>query len=144
MSRREAVPDALHGQQVARLRGVGLDLQARETMCEQVQTEDADLLLVGFGIVSRVLHSVVDIARGEGLKVGLFRPQTLWPFPEKQLRAATDRAQKVLVVELNNGQMHSDIRLIADDRQQIELFSRIGGHIPTTEDIMARVRAMMA
>lgn len=120
------------------------EIERDEAMCETVEADDADLLLVGFGIVSRVLRSVVDMARAQGMKVGLFRPKTLWPFPAKELRQATDRAEKVLVVELSNGQMHSDIRLIADDRQDIELLSRIGGHIPSTDDILDRVRKILA
>src|SRR5271165_2479111 len=85
--------------------------QELETRCEHYLTEDADVLLVGFGIVSRVLRSAVDQLRAQGLKAGLFRPITLWPFPSRELRATAERVKSVMVVELNTGMMLEDVKL---------------------------------
>ena len=113
---------------------------------ELYQAEDAEVLLVGYGIVSRVLRSAVEKARREGLRVGLFRPITLWPFPEKALAAAAAQAKKVLVVELSNGQMLEDVRLSLDGKVPVEFYGRVGGNVPTVEEVHARfaVRTLAA
>ena len=103
--------------------------------------DDAEVLLVGYGIVSRVLRSAVEKARREGLHAALFRPITLWPFPEKALAAAAARAKKVLVVELSNGQMLEDVRLALDGRVPVEFYGRVGGNVPTVEEVHARLSA---
>jgi pyruvate/2-oxoacid:ferredoxin oxidoreductase alpha subunit len=105
---------------------------------ELYQAEDAEVLLVGYGIVSRVLRSAVEKARKEGLRVGLFRPITLWPFPQKALADAAARAHKVLVVELSNGQMLEDVRLSLDGKVPVEFYGRVGGNVPTVEEVHAR------
>jgi pyruvate/2-oxoacid:ferredoxin oxidoreductase alpha subunit len=102
--------------------------------------EDAEVLLVGYGIVGRVLRSVVDLARREGIKAGLFRPVTLWPFPEGALGAATARAKRVLVVELSDGQMVHDVRLAAGCRLPIGFYGRQGGMVPTPNEILEVLR----
>ena len=110
--------------------------QARqeEPRYEAYQAEDAELLLVGYGIVSRILHSVVEEARREGLRVGLFRPLTLWPFPAQALRNAAARVQKVLVFELSHGQMVEDVRLALNGKVPVEFHGRSGGNVPTVEE----------
>ncbi|MGD0698007.1 MAG: 3-methyl-2-oxobutanoate dehydrogenase subunit VorB [Terriglobia bacterium] len=108
---------------------------------ESFHTEDADILLVGYGIVSRVLHSAVEEARKEGLRAGLFRPVTLWPFPSKALAEAAARVQKVLVVELSNGQMVEDVRLALNGKVPVEFFGRCGGNVPSVEEIHAELMA---
>src|SRR6476469_996654 len=100
-------PDDLEAHQ-RRMEAKYIRAQHAETRCEQYCTEDADLIVVGYGIVSRVLRSAVDEARKQGIKVGLFRPITLWPFPTKQLAKTALHVQKLLVVELSNGQMVED------------------------------------
>jgi pyruvate/2-oxoacid:ferredoxin oxidoreductase alpha subunit len=111
----------------------------QETRCEQYRTEDAELLVVGYGIVSRVLRSAVDEARKRGIKVGLFRPITLWPFPSNELRAAALRAEKVLVVELSNGQMVEDVRLTLEGKRPVEFYGRVGGNVPGVEELLAKI-----
>ncbi len=114
-------------------------LAAREEPRHELyQAEDAEVLLVGYGIVSRVLRSAVEKARQEGLRAGLFRPITLWPFPGRALVAAAARAKRVLVVELSNGQMLEDVRLALDGRVPVEFYSRVGGNVPTTEEVHTR------
>jgi pyruvate/2-oxoacid:ferredoxin oxidoreductase alpha subunit len=111
----------------------------QETRCEQYRTEDAELLVVGYGIVSRVLRSAVDEARKRGIKVGLFRPITLWPFPSNELRGAALRAEKVLVVELSNGQMVEDVRLTLEGKRPVEFYGRVGGNVPGVEELLAKI-----
>jgi 2-oxoisovalerate ferredoxin oxidoreductase alpha subunit len=113
--------------------------QQTETRWEQYRTEDAELLVVGYGIVSRVLRSAVDEARKQGIKVGLFRPITLWPFPSNELSAAAKRVEKVLVVELSNGQMVEDVRLALNGRQDVEFYGRVGGIVPSVEELLQKI-----
>jgi len=108
---------------------------------EAYYTEDADVLLVGYGIVSRVLRSAVEELRHDGLRAGLFRPITLWPFPSEALAEAAARVEKVLVVELSNGQMVEDVRLALDGKVPVEFYGRSGGNVPSVEEIRAEVLA---
>jgi pyruvate/2-oxoacid:ferredoxin oxidoreductase alpha subunit len=111
----------------------------QEVRHEEYFTEDAEVLLVGFGIVSRVLRSTVELARQSGLKAGLFRPITLWPFPSQALAKAASRVQKVLVVELSNGQMLEDVRLALGGKVPVEFYGRVGGNVPSVEELHAQV-----
>ena len=121
-----------------------LRAQQTETRSEEYRTEDAEVLVVGFGIVSRVLRSAVDEARKQGIKAGLFRPVTLWPFPAKELRQAASRAQKVLVVELSNGQMVEDVKLSLEGTRPVEFYGRVGGNVPTVEELLAKIAAQIS
>jgi len=118
----------------------------KEPRHELYQAQDADVLLVGYGIVSRVLRSAVEKARREGIRAGLFRPITLWPFPDQALAAAAARAKRVLVVELSNGQMLEDVRLAVNGRAPVEFYSRVGGNVPAVEEVIQRFagRTMVA
>ncbi len=118
--------------------------QQTETRWEEYLTDDADLLVVGFGIVSRILRSAVDEARKQGVKVGLFRPITLWPFPLHELAAAAARTERVLVVELSNGQMLEDVRLALNGRKAIEFYGRVGGNVPSVEELLGRIEEQTA
>ena len=113
--------------------------QQKETLCEQYRTEDADLLVVGYGIVSRVLRSAVDAARKKGIRVGLFRPITLWPFPGAQLAKAALHVEKLLVVELSNGQMVEDVKLVLEGRRPVEFYGRVGGNVPGVEELLVKM-----
>jgi pyruvate/2-oxoacid:ferredoxin oxidoreductase alpha subunit len=110
-----------------------------EPRSESYETTDADVLLVGYGITARVLRSVVEEGRKQGLRIGLFRPVTLWPFPVTGLREAAARTHKVLVVELSNGQMVEDVRLALGGRVPVEFYGRTGGNVPSVEEIHAEV-----
>jgi pyruvate/2-oxoacid:ferredoxin oxidoreductase alpha subunit len=113
--------------------------QQTETRWEEYLTADADLLVVGFGIVSRILRSAVDEARKQGIKVGLFRPITLWPFPSPELAAAAARTERVLVVELSNGQMVEDVRLALNGKKPVEFYGRVGGNVPSVEELLGKI-----
>ena len=110
-----------------------------EARCELYRTEDAEVLLVGFGIVSRVLRSAVESLRKDGVKAGLFRPITLWPYASQELAKAACRVQKVLVVELSNGQMLEDVRLALGGMVPVEFYGRIGGNVPSVEELHEQV-----
>jgi pyruvate/2-oxoacid:ferredoxin oxidoreductase alpha subunit len=110
-----------------------------EARHELYQTDDADVLLLGFGIVSRVLRSAVEAARKDGIHAGLFRPISLWPFPTQALAEAASRVQKILVVELSNGQMIEDVRLAVNGKVPVEFYGRVGGNVPSVEEIHQQV-----
>jgi pyruvate/2-oxoacid:ferredoxin oxidoreductase alpha subunit len=113
--------------------------QETEVRWEEYRTENAELIVVGYGIESRVLRSAVDEARKQGIKVGLFRPITLWPFPKKEIAAAAMRAEKVLTVELSNGQMVEDVRLALNGKRPVEFYGRVGGNVPGVEELLAKI-----
>lgn len=113
--------------------------QHAETRWEQYRTDDAELLVVGFGIVSRILRSAVDEARKQGIKVGLFRPITLWPFPSLELAKIALHIEKLLVVELSNGQMIEDVQLAIQGKRPIEFYGRVGGNVPSVEELLAKI-----
>src|SRR5262252_2854423 len=115
-----------------------------EARHEVYQSQDADVLLVGYGIVSRVLRSTVEALRKDGIKAGLFRPITLWPFASQALAEAASHAQKVMVVELSNGQMVEDVRLALDGKVPVEFYGRVGGNVPSVEELQRQVAERMA
>ncbi len=111
-------------------------VEAEEVRFEELATEDAEVILVGYGIVSRVLQTVVEEARARGWPVGLLRPITLWPFPKARLRALAETARLFLVVELSNGQLIDDVRLALNGRRPTRFYGRVGGMVPTTEEVL--------
>jgi pyruvate/2-oxoacid:ferredoxin oxidoreductase alpha subunit len=131
-------PDELEAHQ-RKLEAKYKKAQQLEPRHELYQTEDAEVLLVGYGIVSRVLRSTVEEARKEGLRAGLFRPITLWPYPSRALAEAAARVQKVLVVEMSNGQMVEDVRLALDGKVPVEFYGRVGGNVPSVEEIQTEL-----
>ena len=136
-------PDQLEEHQ-RRMEAKYLRVQNQEWRHELYEADDAEVLLVGYGIVSRVLRSTVEEARREGMRVGLFRPITLWPFPSKALVKVTTRVQKVVVVELSNGQMVEDVRLALNGRVPVEFYGRVGDNVPSVEEIHAELTAHAA
>jgi len=106
-----------------------------EARHELYQADDPEVLLVGYGITSRVLRTVVDRARKEGVRAGLFRPVTLWPFPAEALKKAARRAHMVLVAEMSTGQMVEDVRLSLDGRVNVEFYGRTGGNVPLADEV---------
>ena len=136
-------PDELEAHE-RRLEAKYIRAQSSEPRYELYAAEDAEILVVGFGIVSRVLRSMVEDARAEGLPVGLFRPITLWPFPSRALAAAASRAANVLVVELSNGQMLEDVRLALNGKKHVDFYGRVGGNVPSVEELRMQVEERLA
>jgi pyruvate/2-oxoacid:ferredoxin oxidoreductase alpha subunit len=112
-----------------------------DVRAEEFQTEDAEIVLVGYGIMGRILKAVTAEARASGLKVGMLRPITLYPFPKQHLLRLAKRAKVFVVVELSIGQMVDDVRLSLNGARPVEFLGRCGGNVPTTEDVLAFVRA---
>ena len=102
--------------------------------------DDAEICVVAFGIASRVAKNAVVAAREEGIKVGLIRPITLWPFPTKALRAAADKVKSFISVELSMGQMIEDVRLATECKRPVSLCNRAGGMIPSPEQVLESIR----
>jgi pyruvate/2-oxoacid:ferredoxin oxidoreductase alpha subunit len=111
---------------------------------ESWRTEDAEIVLVGYGIVGRVLKAVVEQARAQGMAVGLLRPITLYPFPAAQVRQLARRAKAFVVVEMSTGQMLDDVRLALEGRAPVEFYSRVGGNVPSAEEVLAFVEGKFA
>ena len=108
-------------------------------MAETDFCEDAEIVVAAFGASARVAKSAVSAARAKGIKAGLFRPQTLFPFPVEQLNKACEKAKVVLSVEMNKGQMVEDLRLALNCRLPVEFFGRHGGIIPSVKEVLAQI-----
>jgi pyruvate/2-oxoacid:ferredoxin oxidoreductase alpha subunit len=106
-----------------------------ETRAENWCANDADIVLVGYGILGRILKAVTAELRARGLSVGLLRPITLYPFPEAEFQQAARRARAFVVVEMSNGQMVDDVRLALNCSRPVEFFSRVGGNVPSHEEV---------
>ena len=107
-----------------------------ETRAEAIMCDDAEYLLVGFGCMSRMAEEAMHILRNEGYKVGLFRPITLWPFPEKELREAAKNTKRILVCELNAGQMLRDVEVAVKFNIPCYHYGRMGGVVPDPSEII--------
>jgi 2-oxoglutarate/2-oxoacid ferredoxin oxidoreductase subunit alpha len=111
-------------------------IKQKETIAETFMTEDARLIIVAFGIAARIARGAVKTARARGLKVGLVRPITLWPFPEKELKELVKKTKHFFVFEMNMGQMLEDVRLALEGKARIEFYGRTGGVIPNPSEIL--------
>ncbi|MEG3225119.1 MAG: 3-methyl-2-oxobutanoate dehydrogenase subunit VorB [Methanobacteriales archaeon Met13] len=109
---------------------------------EEFHTDDADIILVAYSISSRIARSAVDQARNEGLKAGLFRPKTLFPFPAKQLKKIAQRDCQFISVEMSNGQMQEDILLAIGCQRPVELVSRMGGNLMDQKSIIDKIKEL--
>jgi 2-oxoglutarate ferredoxin oxidoreductase subunit alpha len=111
-------------------------IEENEVRYEEIECEDAEYLIVAFGSAARISQKVVDLARKQGVKAGLFRPITLWPFPTKALNAYKEKTKGILVVELNAGQMIEDVKLAVECRIPVEHYGRLGGIVPTPQEVL--------
>jgi len=134
-------PDALE-RHVRHLEAKYRRAEEEDVQCETLHTDDADIVLVGYGIVARILKSVVRAARAEGFRVGLVRPITLYPFPKEAIGALARRATAFLTVELSTGQMVEDVRLAVEGGRPVEFYGRTGGNVPSGEEISSVVRTL--
>ena len=111
-------------------------IKENEVRFEKTNLDDADYVIVAFGSVARISEKAVELAREEGIKVGLFRPITLWPFPEKEIAELAKTKKGFLVAELNAGQMIEDVRLAVNGKTKVAHFGRLGGMVPDPEEIV--------
>ncbi|MBQ7423371.1 MAG: 3-methyl-2-oxobutanoate dehydrogenase subunit beta, partial [Prevotella sp.] len=112
------------------------EIRNKEVRFETQQCDDAEYLIVSFGSAARISEKAIELAREEGIKVGLFRPITLWPFPSKQIAEMARGKKGVLVAEINAGQMVEDVRLAINGEVPVEYFGRLGGIVPEPEEIV--------
>jgi len=112
----------------------------REVMCETIRMEDAEIAVVAFGTSARIAKTAVSLAREEGVKAGLIRPITLFPFPEKIIAKAAESVKRFLVVEMNMGQMLEDVKLAVNGKADVSFYGRPGGALLAVEDIVSAIR----
>lgn len=115
-------------------------IKSKEAYCESLYTEDADLVVVAYGTTSRIVRAAISEARKERLRVGMLRPITLWPFPEKEIQKLMKKAKAFLVVEMSAGQMLEDVKLSILGRRPIHFYGRTGGMVPTEEAVLFSIR----
>ena len=117
-------------------------IKENEQRAEEYLTEDADIIVVAFGGSARVSRNAVNAARAEGIKAGLIRPITLWPFPEKAIHKTVATAKNYLCVEMNMGQMVDDVRLVVNGEKPVSFYGRTGGIIPTPQEVLDEIRKL--
>lgn len=125
------------------LQGKYRKMKEREVRYEAMNADDAELVVVAFGIAARIALSAVRKLRHEGLKVGFFRPVTLFPFPEKELYGLAGNGREFLTIELNAGQMVEDVRLSVNGRSTVHFYGRPGGAIMTPEEVQEKIQAVL-
>ncbi len=118
-------------------------IRDNEVRYETIGCEDADYMIVSFGSAARISEKALEIAREQGLKLGLFRPITVWPFPSKQIAELAKGKKGVLVAEINAGQMVEDVRLAINGAVPVEHFGRLGGIVPEPEEIVEAIRTKL-
>ena len=117
-------------------------IKEKETRAEEYLVENAEIVLVAYGAASRVVKSAVNAARECGIKAGMIRPITLWPYPEKVIAKAAETAGQFLVVEMSMGQMVDDVRLAVNGKKPVSFFGRTGGVIPTPAEVLEQIKAL--
>lgn len=119
-------------------------IEENEVRYETLMTDDADYVIVAFGSAARVAEKAIELAREQGIKAGLFRPITLWPFPKKPLFSVAKDCKGVLVAEINAGQMVEDVRLALNGTVKVEHYGRLGGIVPEPEEIVNAIKEKLA
>ena len=114
-------------------------IEETEAMWEEYKVDDAEIIVTAYGIASRVTKNAVDEARKKGIKVGLIRPITVWPFPKKAYEKIVGKAKHIVCVELSMGQMIEDVKLSVECKVPVTLCNRAGGMIPSTEQVLAEI-----
>jgi 2-oxoglutarate ferredoxin oxidoreductase subunit alpha len=119
-------------------------IKETEVRAETFHASDSEIMLVAYGSVARMAKASMLMARARNLKVGLVRPITLWPFPEKMIAGIADKVKKFLVVEMSAGQMVEDVRLAVNGKKEVLFYGRMGGGIPSEEEILERIEAAIS
>jgi 2-oxoglutarate ferredoxin oxidoreductase subunit alpha len=116
----------------------------KEVRSEEIKTQDADIVLVAFGLTARICDKTVNLAREKGFKVGLLRPITLYPFPTDAIEKLAEHTKAFLTVEMNAGQMVQDVRLAVNGKCPVHFYGRMGGMIPSPEEVLAKIESIAA
>ena len=119
------------------------EIEENEVRYETQQCDDAEYIIVAFGSAARLAQKAIETARTEGIKVGLFRPITLWPFPTQEIKAMAEGKKGVLVAEINAGQMVDDVRLAINGTVKVEHFGRLGGIVPEPDEIVEALKTKL-
>lgn len=117
-------------------------IRQHEARAETYMTDDADILLVAYGASARIVRSAVMAAREQGIRAGMIRPVTLWPFPEKEIASAAANVSNVLVVEMNMGQMVGDVKLALNCAKPVHFFGHTGGVVPTPAEVLEQIKSI--
>ena len=115
-------------------------IEETEVRYETIDCDDAEYIIVAFGSAARIAQKAIELARAEGIKVGLFRPITLWPFPKNEIRQLACGKKGILVAEINAGQMVDDVRLAINGEERVEYFGRLGGIVPEPDEIVEALK----
>ena len=116
------------------------EVERAETRYEEFETADAEVVIVAYGIVSRVVRSAVELLRQEGIKAGMVRPITLWPYPKAVIRRLANRAKFFLACEMSMGQMVEDVQLSVEGLRPVYFYGRSGGNVPTPAEVVDQVK----
>ncbi|QOR36919.1 3-methyl-2-oxobutanoate dehydrogenase subunit VorB [Clostridium sp. 'deep sea'] len=119
------------------------EIENKEVRCETYNCENAELILVAYGTTARIVKSVIEMAKEEGINLGIIRPITLWPFPKEVFNQYVDKTKAFLSVEMSTGQMVEDVMLAVNGRKPVFFYGRTGGMIPTPEGILGKVREIL-
>jgi 2-oxoglutarate ferredoxin oxidoreductase subunit alpha len=117
-------------------------VQKNEVICEQYEVDDAEIVVVAYGVAARIVRSAVNKARQEGIKAGWIRPITLWPFPTEQINNAADELRIFLTVEMSLGQMVEDVKLAVAGKAPVLFYGRPGGGVPTVDEILDKIKQL--
>jgi len=115
-------------------------LKEKEVRYETVNLENAELIVVAYGTIARIVKTVIDNAKKEGINIGLIRPITLFPFPESIIAEACEKVNKFLVVEMSLGQMVEDVKLAVNGKVEVNFYGRVGGVVPTQSEILTEIK----
>jgi len=115
-------------------------IEENEVMYQEIDCEGADYILVAFGSAARICQKTMELARNEGIKIGLIRPITLWPFPSEVIARYADKVKGMLTVEMNAGQMVEDVRLAVNGKIRVEHYGRLGGIIPNPAEVLTALK----
>lgn len=118
-------------------------IEQNEVKVESYNCENADIIVTAFGTTARIVNNVIKMAKKEGIKVGLIRPITLWPFPVKEFEKYGEVPKAFLSVELNAGQMVEDVRLAVNGKRPVHFYGRMGGMIPTQQEILDQIKQIL-
>jgi 2-oxoglutarate ferredoxin oxidoreductase subunit alpha len=118
------------------------EIEKKEVLCEQYEVEDADVVVVAYGVAARIVVSAVERVREEGIKVGWIRPITLWPFPSEQINRVADELRIFLTVEMSCGQMVEDVKMAVAGKAPVVFYGRAGGAVPSVEEVVNQIRQL--
>ncbi len=118
------------------------EIQRDEVLCEQFEVEDAEIVVVAYGVAARIVRGAVTRARSEGIKAGWIRPITLWPFPTEEISKAAEEFRMFLTVEMSSGQMVEDVRMAVAGKAPVVFHGRPGGGVPTVDEILDKIKQL--